>query len=171
MNKSEIRKFKAHYGARWTEFRHNRKHSDKILCVENKFILSEIVNEPVLALNCLGENFQDIIDVHVNPADCKYCTLLLINNLEFKYKTVDQILKLIIEYANKYLIPTGRIVVNINLMFLIYDRIEISLHTVVAQMVHQLNNHKFQINRQLLLTKNINYGFGNIFLSLDRIHE
>jgi len=171
MNKTEIRILKSHYGARWTEFRYNRKHTDKILCLENRFILSEIVNEPVLALNCLGENFKDIIDIHIVPADYKYQTLLLINNVEFKYKTVDQLVNLIVKYSSMHLAPNGRIIVNINMMFLIFDRLEFSLHSILDQIIQQLNNHKFKINKRLLLTKNINFGFGNIFLSLDQVHE
>jgi len=170
MNKTEIRKLKSHYGARWTEFRHNRKHHDKILCIENKFILKQIDNEPVLALNCLGEIFHDIMDVHVVPRDCKYHTLLLINNLEFKYKTVDQLVQLIVDYANQYLLPGGRVIININLMFLKFDRINCSLNGTLAQITQKLNNCCFQVKKQLL-TETINHGFGNIFLSLDQVNE
>lgn len=161
MIKHEIRTLKSHYGVRWAELRHYQKTKEHVLCLENKFIINETLPGPVLAINCLGEVYQGILDIDI-VANRQYNTLLLINNVEFKYLTVDQLVSLIKKYSNG--IP--RVIVNFSFAFLIYDRLAFCPKTILNQIETQLQD-EYQIKNSLLLDSINNYGFGNAFLSLD----
>ena len=162
MNKPSIRALKSHYGVRWTELRHYQKTNDHVLCLENQFIIKESLPGPVLAINCLGEVYRGILDVDITPTR-QYNTLLLINNIEFKYRTVESLVDLIKQYSNG--IP--RVIVNFSFSFLIYNRLSVTPGTVIAQIENQLAD-QYHIRKKLLITSSTNYGFGNTFLSLDQ---
>ena len=165
MNKNQIRQLKSHFGVRWAELRHWQKTSQHVLCFENKFILSQIHPGPAIAPDCLGEVYQGLIDVDTTVKR-SYNTVLLINNLAFKYKTVDQLAKLIVNFKS----IGKRIVVNFNFHFLIYDRLKYT----PAQLLYQLEQLlccDFTISKKILFRKITNHGFGNVFISLDRVDE
>lgn len=162
MTKHNIRTLKSHYGVRWAELRHFQKTKQHVLCLENKFIINEALPGPVLGIDCLGEVYQGILDIDT-AASRQYNTLLLINNVEFKYSTVDQLVSVIKKYSNG--IP--RVIVNFNFAFLIYDRLAFSPKTVLNQIEQQLADD-YQVKNRLLINSINNYGFGNAFLSLDR---
>jgi hypothetical protein len=162
MNKTSIRALKSHYGVRWTELRHYQKTNNHVLCLENQFIIKETLPGPVLAIDCLGEVYQGILDVDTRPTR-QYNTLLLINNIEFKYCTVESLVELIKHYSNS--IP--RVIVNFSFSFLIYNRLSVAPGTVIDQIENQLAD-QFCIRKKLLLTSIANYGFGHAFLSLDQ---
>ena len=162
MNKTAIRALKSHYGVRWTELRHYQKTNDHVLCLENQFIIKEALPGPVLAIDCLGEVYQGILDVDITPTR-QYNTLLLINNIEFKYRNVESLVELIKQYSNG--IP--RVIVNFSFSFLIYNRMSITPTTVIDQIEKQLAD-QYCIRKKLLLTSIPNYGFGHVFLSLDQ---
>jgi len=162
MNKTSIRELKSHYGARWTELRHYQKTNEHVLCLENQFVIKETLPGPVLAINCLGEVYQGILDVDLAPTR-QYNTLLLINNIEFKYCTVESLVALIKQYSNG--IP--RVIVNFSFSFLIYNRLLFTPDTVIDQIEKQLAD-QYRIKKKLLLTSIANHGFGHAFLSLDQ---
>lgn len=162
MNKTVVRTLKSHYGVRWTEWRHYQKTNDHVLCLENQFIIKEALPGPVLAIDCLGEVYQGILDVDTVPSR-QYNTLLLINNIEFKYRTVESLVELIKQYGNS--IP--RVIVNFSFSFLIYNRLSIAPNTVVNEIEKQLAD-QYHVRKKLLLTSIANYGFGHVFLSLDQ---
>jgi GMP synthase PP-ATPase subunit len=161
MTKHNIRTLKSHYGVRWAELRHFQKTKEHVLCLENKFIINEALPGPVLGIDCLGEVYQGILDIDT-VASRKYNTLLLINNVEFKYSTVDELASVIKKYSNG--IP--RVIVNFSIAFLIYDRLALSPKTVLNQIEQQLQD-EYQVKNRLLFNRINNYGFGNAFLSLD----
>jgi hypothetical protein len=162
MNKTSIRALKSHYGVRWAELRHYQKTNDHVLCLENQFIIKEALPGPVLAIDCLGEVYQGILDVDIAPTR-QYNTLLLINNIEFKYSTVESLVELIKKYCNG--IP--RVIVNFSFSFLIYNRLLVTPATVMDQIETQLAD-QYCIRKKLLLINITNHGFGHAFLSLDK---
>jgi len=162
MNKADIRALKSHYGVRWAELRHYQKTNEHVLCLENQFIIKEALPGPVLAIDCLGEVYQGILDVDIVPTR-QYNTLLLINNIEFKYRTVESLVDLIKQYSNG--IP--RVIVNFSFSFLIYNRLSVTPDTVITQIEKQLAD-QYRIRKKLLFTGITNYGFGHAFLSLDQ---
>jgi hypothetical protein len=162
MNKTSIRALKSHYGVRWAELRHHQKTNDHVLCLENQFIIKEALPGPVLAIDCLGEVYRGILDVDIAPTR-QYNTLLLINNIEFKYCTVEKLVELIKRYSNG--IP--RVIVNFSFSFLIYNRILVTPDTVMDQIETQLAD-QYCVRKKLLFTNITNHGFGHAFLSLDQ---
>ena len=162
MNKALIRALKSHYGVRWAELRHYQKTNDHVLCLENQFIIKEALPGPVLAIDCLGEVYRGILDVDIAPTR-QYNTLLLINNIEFKYCTVKSLVELIKQYSNG--IP--RVIVNFSFSFLIYNRMSVTPGTVMGQIETQLAD-QYCVRKKLLFPSIINHGFGHAFLSLDQ---
>ena len=163
MNRRQIRLAKHHFAQRWAVFHHNRKNTDKLLLLEDKFIINNLVPGQTLAVNCLGEIYKDIIQLDVTPAKAQYNNVLLINNLEFKYKTIDEIAGIIL--ANNLLVTKGRMIVNLNLMFIKYDRINITINLLIDQLVQQLLPLK--LLKQYVNIKKWTQGFGQIFLVLE----
>jgi len=165
MSKNQIRQLKSHFGVRWAELRYWQKTSQHRLCLENKFILSQVLAGPVVAPDCLGEVYQGLIDVDTSVKR-SYNTVLLINNMAFKYKTIEQLAKLILSFKS----VGKRIIVNFNFNFLIYDRLKYTPAQLLEQL-EQLLCCDFTVNKKILLHKITNHGFGNVFLSLDRVNE
>jgi hypothetical protein len=163
MTKTQIRILKSHYGSRWHLYRHNRKNKEKKLLLGEKFIINNVLPGPVLAHQCLGEIYQGILDVHTDFC-APVSTVLLINNVEFKYKTVDELVSLIADYK-KYLKSEGRIIVTLDITCLRYDRLNISLTSLCNQLIESFIRQKFSCNKHLVDTKNVN-GLGHLLLSL-----
>jgi hypothetical protein len=158
-----------HYGQRWTSFIHNKKNDDKVILPLDKFVLDSIKNFPVLALNCLGEIYKDIIDIDIIPKHNDYSTLILVNNHEFKYSTPLEIFEKVLNYSF-YLKKESRIILNINFEFLIYDRISISANNVVEIFKLKFLEKGFVSTQTKFSMTDFEWdgGFGNLFLILDR---
>jgi hypothetical protein len=135
------------------------------LCLENKFILSATLPGPVLALDCLGEVYQGIIDIDTDNVR-NYNTMLLVNNMVFKYKTVEQLADLILQCKS----IAHRLIVNFNSALLIYDRLALTPAQVVDRLEHSVDKD-FVTHKKVVLNTIPNHGFGNVFLSLDRRHD
>ena len=164
MTKTQIRILKSHYGPRWHLYRHNLKNKNKKLLLGEKFIINNVLPGPVFAHQCLGEIYQGILDVHTNY-HTPVSTILLINNVEFKYKTVYELVSMIADYK-KYLIPNGRIIVTLNIVFLKYDRLNISVISLCNQLIESFIKQKLFCNRHFVNIKNGD-GLGHILLSLN----
>jgi hypothetical protein len=120
--------------------RHNQKKSNKILLIADKFVLNNIKPGTTLCFNCLGDMYFDIIEnVHVSPHGL-YDNLVLINNVEFKYKTVDELCGYINQLASKSLAPSGRIVFSFEHKYLIYDRMSQSVDFMLSTVANKLPN-------------------------------
>lgn len=165
MTKLEIRSLKSHYLARWAVMRHNQKNSKKIVLLEDQFVLKNLSQGSTICYNCLGEMYQDIIEnLSVTPT-AKYNNLVLINNVEFKYKTVDEINQWVLDLATQVLVPGGRIIMSINHKFLVYNRIEISTDTLVQTWTKNFN--QFRPVKTLNLLGKSQHGYGDYFFCLD----
>jgi len=166
MLKTQIRILKSHYLARWAVMRHNQKNKHKVLLLEDQFVIKNLLPGTTLCYNCLGEAYQDIIDLRT---DKKYNNLVLVNNLEFKYKTVNQINLWLQELANNFLLPGGRIIFSIEHRFLIYNRVEISVATLLSTW---FNNVKcFHVLKFVNLLGKTNPGYGDYFFCIEYNHE
>jgi hypothetical protein len=161
MNKTQVRNLKNHYGSRWTAYRHNQKNQDKILLLEDRFVVSNCLPGAILAVDCLGEVYQIILDVDTVSTGRKYNTILMLNNIKFKYLTLPALVELINLQAG----TAKRLIININLMFLIYDRVNQSIDNVSKYIIQHLID--FNLVKQIY-NLNFNYGFGQLFLVLDR---
>ena len=142
--------------------RHNQKKSDKILLLEDHFILKNLTPGSTIFHKCLGEIYLGIVDV---TPGIRYNNLVLINNLEFKYKTVDQINSWVLELAEQLLLPGGRIIMSINHRYLIYNRVGISVDTLTSTWFDNFNNFKL-LKFLNLLTKS-NPGYGDYFFCVE----
>lgn len=165
MNKNKLRFFKAHFGVRWTAFRHNRKHPDKVMPLEEKIITQNFLPGTVLAHNCLGELYQVMFDVTTDLKPCS--TIALVNPPEFKYQTIDQIVQQILSYRS-YLLSPGRIIVNVNLMHLIYDRLCVSQPSVAKIFESMLSSAGLIVTSILLPNRRVSLGYGQLFLICDQ---
>lgn len=161
LDKQQVRTLKSHYGSRWTALRHNHKNENKLLLLEDRFVISHCLPGPVLAVDCLGEVYQGILDIDTQFSNREYNTVLMLNNLKFKYLTLSKL----VDYINSNSGTAKRLIININLMFLIYDRVGYSINTVINYLTQHLTN--FSMVKQLY-NLNFNYGFGQIFIVLDR---
>ena len=162
MHKRQIRILKSHYLARWAVMRHNQKNKHKVLLLEDQFVLKNLASGNTLCYNCLGEIYQDIIDL--TPGK-KYLNLVLINNIEFKYKTVEQVNTWLQELADKLLLPGGRIILSIEHKFLIYNRVEVSIDTLLLSWFNNFKNIKVQ--QFLNLRGRANPGYGDYFFCVE----
>jgi hypothetical protein len=170
MNKTQIRVLKTHYGCRWSELKHNKKNKQQVLLLENLFFLSNLKPGKTIAYNCLGEIYKSThnFDVTIND-ELTYQNLILMNNLEFKYKTPTQLFELIDNYSKAANVK-GRICVNLNSAYVLYDRLNYTLNDLVNEFVKSFATKKYVLVKKLTTTKIKNYGYGNIFLILDN-HE
>jgi len=172
MNKDQYFKLlylRQHYGERWVSFVHNKKNDDKVILPLDKFVLDSVKNFPVLALNCLGQIYKNIINVDVIPEHNNYSTLILVNNSEFKYCTHLEIIEKVLDYSS-YLKKESRIILNVNFEFLIYDRISISVNNLVEIFKLKFLEKGFVSTQTKFSMTDCKWdsGFGNLFLILDR---
>lgn len=166
MNKSQTRLLKSHYLARWAVLRHNHKNANKVLLVHDQFVLKNLLPGSTLCYNCLGDMYQGIVpDLHTNAGQ-QHNNLVLINNVEFKYKNVDELAEYVCDLAQKHLLPKGRVILSIEHRFLIYDRVAVSVQTMLLRFVKQMKN--FVPVASINLLGKAPAGYGDYFFCLDR---
>lgn len=165
MNKFLIRQLKNHYQARWAVFRHNQKNVKKILLINDMFVLKNLLPGRTLCHNCLGEMYQDIIPNLSTTIDQRFNNLVLVNNIEFKYKTLDQIADYLEKLSVETLLPSGRIILSFEHRFLIYNRIDISVDSLIQNWTSSLRNFKTVATLSLLGTSQP--GYGDHFICLE----
>lgn len=161
MNKSQVRRLKSHYLERWAVLRYNQKHTEKILLTDDLFVLKNLSPGHTLCYNCLGEMYQDIIPNLSTTIDRRYNNLVLINNIDFKYKTLDQIADYLNELSDQALLPGGRIIVSFEQRFLIYNRIRYSVESLINNWAVSMK--KFKLLVTLSLVGSSQYGYGEYF--------
>jgi hypothetical protein len=164
MTKLQIRRLKSHYLSRWAVMRHNQKNQKKILVLEDQFVLRNLIPGSTLCYNCLGEIYQGMIDL--SPRD-KYDNLVLINNIEFINLTVDQTNVWIENLANQFLKPGGKIIVSLEHKFIIYNRVEISVNTLISTWF--TNSNRLKLTKFLNLLGKTNPGYGDYFFCIDYV--
>lgn len=158
MNKFLVRQLKNHYQARWAVFRHNQKNVKKILLINDMFVLKNLLPGRTLCYNCLGEMYQDIIPNLSTTIDHRFNNLVLVNNIEFKYKTLDQIADFLTTLSVGTLLPGGRVILSFEHRFLIYNRIDISVNSLIQNWASSLKNFKTVATVSLLGTAQPGYG-------------
>lgn len=166
MKKSQIRLLKSHYLARWAVMRHNQKNTSKELLILDQFVLKNLLPGKTLVHNCLGEMYNYIIpelSIKIEPG-VTYNNLVLINNVEFKYKTVDQINSYLEELAS-VLDSKGRIIFSFEHRFLIYNRVELTIENMLNTFIKKLE--KFNLIKMLNLFNKSQPGYGDYFFCID----
>jgi hypothetical protein len=161
MHKQQVRKLKSHYLARWGVLRHNQKNSQKILLVNDLFVLKNLIPGRTLCYECLGEMYQNVIPDLSTSGSGQYNNLVLINNIEFKYKTLDQITAYLENLARDVLLPGGRLILSFEHRFLVYDRVGISVDTLFRQWIANLEN--FNLVKMVSLFGKSQPGYGDYF--------
>lgn len=144
--------------------RHNQKNQKKILVLEDQFVLKNLISGSTLCYNCLGEIYQGMIDL--SPIE-KYSNLVLINNIEFINLTVDQTNSWIQDLADRFLKPGGRIIISLEHKFIIYNRVEISVNTLVSTWFK--NSNRLKLIKFLNLLGKTNPGYGDYFFCIDYV--
>jgi hypothetical protein len=162
MNRHQIRNLKSHYLSRWAVMRYNQKNQNKIVLLEDQFVLKNLAPGTTLFYNCLGEIYQGIVNGSTSQ---RYNNLVLINNLEFKYKSVDEINAVIQNLAEQFLTANGRIIFSVDHKFLCYNRFELSVTTLLANWF--ANFKKFKVTHSLNLLGKANSGYGTYFFCVD----
>lgn len=166
MNKHQIRKLKSHYAARWAAMRHNQKQQHKILLLNDLFVLKNLSAGATLCYQCLGEIYKDIvIDLDTDPRQ-QYQNLVMINNVEFKYKTVQQLCEYIGNVAAQYLCPQGRLIFSFEQKFLIYNRVHQSVGSMLDEVHDRLQN--FQLVAASNLLHKSQPGYGDYFFCFEQ---
>ena len=165
MNKFYVRQLKSHYMERWAILRHNQKNVEKKLLLNDLFVLKNLLPGHTLCHNCLGDLYEGIIPNLSTNAD-QYCNnLVLINNIEFKYQTLDQIAKYITTLSMQTLLPGGRIIFSFEHRFLIYNRVNESIDSLLRNWVLSLVN--FKPIATLLLLGESPCGYGDYFFCIE----
>lgn len=144
--------------------RHNQKNQKKILVLEDQFVLKNLIPGSTLCYNCLGEIYQDMIDL--SPVN-KYDNLVLINNIEFINLTVDQTNVWIENLADQFLKPGGRIIISLEHKFIIYNRVEMSVNTLISTWF--MNSTRLKLVKFLNLLGKTNPGYGDYFFCVDYV--
>jgi hypothetical protein len=109
--------------------------------------------------------YKTIISNLSTTADKKYDNLVLINNIEFKYKTVAQLTVLLEELSENFLLPNGRVILSFEHRFLIYDRVGVSVDLLFNNWLEGLT--KFKLVSKILLLGKSQPGYGDYFFCLD----
>jgi hypothetical protein len=157
---------KSHYQSRWALLRHNQKNIQKILLLDDQIVLKNLLSGDTLCYNCLGDIYNGIVaNLSLDIADKKYQNVVLINNTEFKYKTLDQIAEYITDLANRALLPNGRLIISFQHQFLIYNRVELGITHLLKSWACDLDNFStvMHVNR---LGK-ASPGYGDYFFCFD----
>jgi hypothetical protein len=142
--------------------RHNQKNQNKIIALEDQFVLKNLIQGSTICYNCLGELYAGIINLDSSD---RYNNLILINNLEFKYKTVDEINSWVNTIASKLLLPNGRIIMSVDHKFLLYNRVGIAVNTLVDTWFSKWTD--FKVVKSLALLSKTTPGYGDYFFCLD----
>lgn len=158
MDKAQIRLLKNHYQSRWAVLRHNQKYNQKVLLLNDLFVLKNLLPGETLCYNCLGEMYQGIIPGLSVVANKRYNNLVLINNIEFKYKTLDQLTLYLEQITDQFALNKSRVVISLSQKYLIYDRVGISVKTLLDSWAYNLKKFKLVNNVSLLGSSQPGYG-------------
>ena len=166
MRKAEVRNLKSHYQSRWAVLRHNQKSKSKMLLLNDAFVLKNLQPGNTLCYNCLGEMYKDIIDdLSVDEATCD--NLVLINNLAFKYKTVTELSAYIQRLSVEFLRSGGRLIFSFEHRFLIYDRVNVSIDTMITNLTNQFQG--FELVKFVNLLNCSQPGYGDYFFCFEKL--
>jgi len=167
MNKLKIRYYKNHYGQRWSVLRYNQKHRDKVLLVEDKITLSYIDTEKSSCfVDCLGDTYKHLPGVSID-LDRRYDNLIFINNIEFKYSDVQQLVNKLKKYI-KFLNTGGTMVVWLDIYYLIFDRVNHTVDDLANQFIECSKDIGLINKKYINLVNKSDRGFGNLFFVFNK---
>jgi len=165
LNRIKFRNCKSHFGFRWVIYTLNRKSKNKTLFALDKFVLKNLSAGTTYCFDDLPDFYVGIIEsLYTAVDDKKFTNLISINCQEFKYKTPAQI-NLIIEDYLRLLDDQGRLIFSVNLDNLIYDRVNLSINTLIDQWILELAKMKLTLTAKLV-NFNAPAGYGHCFFAL-----
>lgn len=167
MHKIEIRRLITHYQSRWAVLRHNQKNTNKVLLLDDSFVIKNLLPGDTLCYNCLGEVYNGIIDnLSLEPKKL-YDNLVLVNNFEFKYKTPEELSSYISDLASKTLKPGGRVIFSFQHRFLIYNRVNTSTTSMVSDFISQFQG--YELVKFVNLINHSHAGYGDYFFCFNKL--
>jgi hypothetical protein len=166
MDKTKVRILKSHYQSRWALLRRNQKNIQKILLIDDLIVVKNLLSGNTLCHNCLGDIYNGIVEnLSLDITDKKYQNIVLINNTEFKYRTLDQIAEYITDLAKRALLPKGRLIISFEHRFLIYNRVELGINDLLKSWASNLDN--FSMVKHVSLLGKASPGYGDYFFCFD----
>lgn len=158
--KSTLRNYIVHYDYRWSLLKHNLKNSEhKKISLYDKMILSQINSGSTLSLDIGGLQYTGLVpDLTVTdplleigklPDKKLYDNILMVNGLELKYKTLDQIESLIVEQTDR-LNHQAKVIVGFNYQFVNINRLTQDYKTALTHWIDSLEAKNFQLQLQLV---------------------
>jgi hypothetical protein len=163
MNKSTVRQLKSHYLDRWAVMKHNVRNQNKILLIEDAYVVRNLLPGRTLILNCLGEIFNGIInDLTIQRPHGLYQNIVMINNLEFKYLNPTELYDKIKLVADQHLHPSGQIFCTCNHRYLKYDRV----NQPIEFAFNAWQQKKLKLTKLQVMLEKSRLSFGDIWLTL-----
>jgi hypothetical protein len=163
MNKATVRQLKSHYLDRWAVMKHNARNQDKILLVEDAYVIRNLNPGRTLILNCLGEMFVGLVDqLTVQQPSGLYQNIVMINNIEFKYLNTTELYDKIKSVADQYLDPDGQMFCTCNHRYLKYDRV----NQPVELAFDSWQQKKLKLTKLQVMMRKSRVSFGDIWLTL-----
>lgn len=163
MQKQLIREIKSHYGYRWNLLKHNRRQSNhKLITLHDKVIINSITSGPTLIMDVIGLQYQDLISslsIHNDAVKEKYKNILLINNIVFKYKTLDSIANYVLGITDQFLDKSGVVIVGFNYQFIKFNRLKYNFSDALGYWLTKLTQKGFTLRWQYTkISKTTPYG-------------
>jgi hypothetical protein len=146
--------FKEHCGFRAVI--HQR--SDQILFYIDKFVINNIKPGTSLCLDDIPNYYQRVVDNLNIPSD-NYDNIIIINSSKFLYRQVDELNAILIKHKS-LLTSQGQLIISINLNQIIYDRVNVTVDSLIRSITQG-----FVVSKKLINFK-VPAGYGNCFLVL-----
>ena len=163
MNKSTVRRLKSHYLDRWAVMKHNTRNQNKILLIEDAYVMKKLKPGRTLILNCLGEMFDGLIDnLTTHEPHGLYQNIVMINNIEFKYLTTVELYDKIKSVADQHLHSSGKMFCTCNHRYLKYDRV----NQTIELAFRDWQQKKLKLTKLQVMLGKSRLSFGDIWLSL-----
>ena len=154
MQKKIIRRYKTHYGDRWCMLKNNLYNSNvQWIHPIDIFIKKNLNAGSVLFLDIIGLQYIKMFkNLNIIDKSLKYSygspnklhdNLVLMNNCDFKYKSLDQISYKIIEISNKYCKKKTNIFLGFNYQFLKFNRLKFNFDQHLDFMFKKMLKNNF----------------------------
>lgn len=150
MQKKDVRYQKHLYGQRWEILKYNRKHKDKqIITLHDKLILSKLQSGTTLSLDFIGIQYQNIIPNMSFSGDMKKYNNLLLDQIRFRYKTLDEIFEEIKNLTYLHAEKNASIIVGFNYQFVKFNRLKNNYQKAIENLLEKLADNYIMIEYEL----------------------
>jgi hypothetical protein len=133
MQKNQIRSLKSHYGDRWR---------NTIPSLHDRVILKMLIPGTSLGFDCVA-NVSIIPNLKISD-NGMFNNIIAMNLPNFKYKTLDQLADIILEFQ-KQTLPHGRIFVSFNFQFVNFNRLKDNFYESLEIWINFLQKCNLQL--------------------------